>query len=259
MPSLRLGPGRELGEDRAALRERLVEPPVLFGIDDVDAARDYPDRSGRERALVRGGVDTACEAGDDDEPGGAELARQLLGEAAPEGRGVAGADDRHRAALEEGRLAFEGQDRRRVGHLREERRILRLAPADEAGADPVQGRELAQRGVPGRNLDPIAGAAPRREARQRLERRASTAEPGEEVVEGDRADPFCAAQPQPLEPLLGAEASPAQGCAVCFLPRSILLSVPARSLRMFWVWRLTTSTAIARMRSARCPSVSAQA
>ena len=55
-------------------RERVVEPAVLLGIDDVDAAGDDRDGAGVERALMRRGVDAAGQTRDDDEPGRAEPA-----------------------------------------------------------------------------------------------------------------------------------------------------------------------------------------
>ena len=121
-------------------RKRLVEPAVLLGIDDIDAAGDDRDGAGRERAQMRGGVDAAGEPGDDDEPALAERGGELAGEAPAIGRGVARADHRHHRPLEPLGPAEHAQHRRGILDLGERIRIGGLAPAHEAGAEAMRAR-----------------------------------------------------------------------------------------------------------------------
>ena len=83
------------------------------------------------RGAMRGLIDAAGEAGDDDETGVAKIARQLAGEFQPGARGVARADDRdHRPHQHVGRAAHAEQGRRIV-QRRQPRRIGGFARRDE--------------------------------------------------------------------------------------------------------------------------------
>ena len=95
MAGLRFGAERQFGKDRAVPRERLVQPAILLGIDDVDAAGDDRDRAGLEGSEMRGCVDAAGKPGDNDDPGLAQPGGKIAGEAAAIGRGVARADHRN--------------------------------------------------------------------------------------------------------------------------------------------------------------------
>ena len=63
-PAVRLGAGRQLGDHRAALGDRRVQPPPPRRIGDVRAGREHADRAARrlERAGVRRGVDRPARA-----------------------------------------------------------------------------------------------------------------------------------------------------------------------------------------------------
>jgi hypothetical protein len=95
---------------------------VLGRIEDVDAAGDDRDRSGLERAVVRGGVDAAGEPGDDDRARLAERLGEAAGEAAGGGGGVARAHERDGGPVEQGQMAFDDQSRRRGLELGEQER-----------------------------------------------------------------------------------------------------------------------------------------
>ena len=84
-----------------------------------------------EARAVGGGVDAAGKAGDDDEAGVAEIARQPLGEFDAGGGGVARADDRDHRTGERGGIAAHRDQRRRVVDHLQPRRIVRLAERDE--------------------------------------------------------------------------------------------------------------------------------
>jgi len=68
MPGLWLGPEGQLGNDGPLPRQRLVKAAIFFGIDDIDAARDNSDAAARQSAEMRGGVDAAGKAGNNDNP-----------------------------------------------------------------------------------------------------------------------------------------------------------------------------------------------
>ena len=84
---------------------RIVERAILLGVDDVDAAGDDRDRAGGERAEMRGGVDAARQAGDDDDALLAELGGEVLRQPSAVGRGVARADHRDHRRRSEPRRA----------------------------------------------------------------------------------------------------------------------------------------------------------
>ena len=192
----RLGARRLLGEQQAALGDGALARFVLGRIDDVDAAGDYRDRPGPDRAVMGGGVDAAGEAGDDDGAGIAQLERELAGEAAGGGRGVARPDHRHRLPFEQGGVALRDQRRRRVFDLGEQGGIEPLAEKEVAGAelrDPLDlALDLADAGEPGR-----AAAAAGGEVGNGVDRRLGRSEPGEQMGKGDRADLVRPDQSQP--------------------------------------------------------------
>jgi hypothetical protein len=85
---------------------------------------------------MRRRIDAAGEAGDDDDPRIAEPGGKLAGEPAAVGRSIARADHRDHRREDHLRAAEQGQHRRRILDRGERGGIERLAPAQEAGADP---------------------------------------------------------------------------------------------------------------------------
>ena len=100
MAGLGFGPERQFGDDRTPARQSVVEPAVLLGVDDVDAAGDRGDAARLESAQMRGGVDPAGEAGDHDEPAAAECRGEVAGEAPAVRRCVACTDHGDHRPLE---------------------------------------------------------------------------------------------------------------------------------------------------------------
>ena len=72
MPRLRLGPQRQLGDDHAATRQRVVQTAVFWRIDDIDAAGNHGDAACFESSQMSGGVNPTSKTGNDDDPGAAE-------------------------------------------------------------------------------------------------------------------------------------------------------------------------------------------
>ena len=103
--------------------DRLLPRLVLGRVEDVDAAGDDADRAALQRAVVRGAVDPAGEAGDDDQVLLAEVVGQPAREAAGRRRGIARADDRHRRPVEQVEIALGDQQRRRILELGQQPRI----------------------------------------------------------------------------------------------------------------------------------------
>ena len=78
---------------------------------------------------------------------------------------------------------------------------MRLAACDQGNAKFAASLELSFGLFAGANLRCV-GAAAARQCRQRLERRARSAEMVEQRAKGARADILTADEPQPVEPLL---------------------------------------------------------
>src|SRR5205823_859621 len=79
-PAPRLCARHQLGRDAAAHFYFSSERRVLGRVDDIDSRSEDADRAsaGLERAAVRGRIDTPSQAADDSQPGGREIAGQLL-------------------------------------------------------------------------------------------------------------------------------------------------------------------------------------
>ena len=77
MAGLRFAAERQLGDDRALPAQRVVEPAILLGIDDIDAAGDDRSSAGLDPAEMGRGVDTAGQPGTDDEPALTEPGREF--------------------------------------------------------------------------------------------------------------------------------------------------------------------------------------
>ena len=92
---------------------------------------------------MRGGVDAARQAGDDHVAFAADVARQLPGEFAGNGGGVARADHGNAAAREEAGIAPDPDQRRRTVGFLQQRRIVRFATGDEARANGIRIGDVA--------------------------------------------------------------------------------------------------------------------
>ena len=249
MPRLRLGSERQFGDDRSLARQCLVQSPVFFGVDDIDAAGNDGDAAGFERAQMRGGIDAARQARDDDDAALPERRGEVAAETPAIGRGVARPDHRHDRTAEQLRPPEHGQDRRRVLDCREPARISRLAPADEPRPETLQCGKLGFGVRAGNRGHGLGALPPPRQLRHHFERRAGGAEAAQQRVKADRSDGFGAAQPQPVEALLRIEFACGQ-CLPQLLPREIRLSVPASSRRMFAWCRAMINKAIPAISSA---------
>ncbi len=113
-------PGRQLGEDQAALADLPPERAVRGGIGDIGAAAEHRDGAPRlERAAMRAGVDAEGEPADDEQPRGGQFAAELAGHLAAVGAGPPGADHGHRRLgsrpLEQRRVAAADQRPGRIG------------------------------------------------------------------------------------------------------------------------------------------------
>jgi hypothetical protein len=136
---------------------------------------------------------------DDDEPGLAEIVRQLAREFQPGTRGVARADDREHRPGHGCEVAAHTEQRRGIVDKRQARRITDLVGRHQFDAESVSGIDLAPCVVFGRN--PARAAPPRRHVRRALERGAGRTEMIDERAKGARADIFGADQPQSVDPL----------------------------------------------------------
>ncbi len=204
MIRLRDGKWRERGSipggcsetSKSALGDRALPSFVLGRVEDVDPSGDDGDRSGLERAVMGGGIDSSGEAGDDDRPRLAQPLCQRAREPAGGGRRVAGADHRRRRPVEQARMAFDDERRGRRLQFGQQRRVEALAEEQIAGADPGDLLDLAldrrARGEARR-----AAAAAGGEVGNRLQRRGGRAEAGEQLEIGYRSDILRSDQPQP--------------------------------------------------------------
>jgi hypothetical protein len=145
-----------------------------------------------------GTVDTPGEAGNDHGAGIAQLERQLPGEAAGGGRGVARPDQRHCLPVEQAGFPFGDQCRRRGFDLGEQGGIMIVAEEQIAGAealDPLHlPLDLAHAGEPGRAA-PAAGG----KVGNGVDRRLGRTKAGKQVRKGDRADLFGPDQAKPRD------------------------------------------------------------
>lgn len=144
-----------------------------------------------------GGVDPARHVGNDDVILASEIGGKRAGEAPAAERGVARADHGDGFAREQGCVAEEREQRRRVLDVREQRRIRGLAEGDEGAAEPGDFFHfrfgLGRRANGGRRP-----AAPAREFGQARERLGGRAEPFDQAKKSHRADPLRADQPEPV-------------------------------------------------------------
>ena len=141
----------QLGRDAAAHLYLSSERRVLGRVDDIDSRSEDADRAsaGLERSAVRGRIDTPSQAADDSQPGGREIAGQLLRHIERVRRRAAGADNRNRRRAQGPGAPADPEDERRIRDGCERRRISGIAPRDGSRAHVTRhaenlGRESAK-------------------------------------------------------------------------------------------------------------------
>ena len=205
-------PGARLPSERhfrdhgaAALGDFRGKVDILGRIGAVEPAGQHGDGSGCQAALMRRRVDAAGQAGDD----GIVFAAELGGEAAREfdagERGVARADDGDRRQGEDIRLALDGDDRRRLLHAPQHRRIVGLADRHQPRAEFFGRRELGLGFALGRDARQSRSAARTHQLRQHCKRCFRRAEAVDQVAKTCRADILGADQAKPMDALAVAE------------------------------------------------------
>ena len=129
-------------------------------------------------------------------------------------------------------IALDGEKRRRAVDLAQGRRIVRLADADEAGAETMGAGKLLFRFGHGWRRGSRGWSRRARQFGQHFKRRFGRAEMIDEVAKGRGADIVAADQPQPGNPLSFRQRNPVPSCAdvdMHPIPSApILLSVPAQ-------------------------------
>ncbi len=154
-----------------------------------------------------GGIDAAGETRCGGKLRRAQPACQPLGDFHARGRRISRADDRDKRFLQHRGIAADSdQGRRVIDHLQPLRQV-RLAERDQRNAKFFASLDLPLGNFARANLR-HAGAAAARQAWQRFERRARSAEMIEQRAKGARADILTADEPQPVEPLLTKPPTP---------------------------------------------------
>jgi hypothetical protein len=174
---------------------------------------------------MRGKINAAGNARDNDDARAAEAARQPIGEGKPRRRGIAGADDRDGRLGQRLPLPAHGDQRRRGVDGAQRGGIVRLPDRDEAHADCGRSCHLLfgfrARGY----LDCAPGHIASDQFGKRLKRRAGAAEAVQQSAKRPRSDVFAADQLQPVEPLFVGEARAGGHCSA-----SVSASAPSRYL-----------------------------
>jgi hypothetical protein len=197
---------RPFRDHGAARRDPFHELGVLGRVGHIDARGDHRDRrAGRQRTLVRRGVDAAGQAGDHHQPSRRQLARQAAGQHPAVAAGVARTDEGHARQVEKIEIAAHREDRRRVGDLGEALRIAGLAMRDQPSPELLQRLELGLGVLPPAAAQAVAAAHLRRQTRQLLVGAPRAAEATQKLKKSPRADPVGATQLQPVELLCGGK------------------------------------------------------
>jgi hypothetical protein len=212
------------------------------------------DRAAVERALVRGGVDPAGEARDDDEVSGGEFGAQFAGEADRRRARIARPDHRHARPFEKPEVALDRERGRRGFELGEQPRVKVGADEDEAPAELRHRRHLGFGG----GGDAWRAAAAADEVGERGKRGWRAAEAAKQLAVGDGTDIAAADQPQAGDVDAHLARSPPRSSSggpplwpsgipspVGKTLAPIRLSVPARRRRMLSPWRKIKRNAIA--------------
>jgi hypothetical protein len=153
---------RELGDERAARRDRVREVAVRGRIHAVGPGAGDRDRRGArvERAAVRGGVDALRKPRDDREARVGERARERLRVLDALRRALPAADDRERRRVEELEAPERVERRRRIGELEQRPRVVGVVPREQpvARLGEPGGRGVVERAIARR--EPRGGFAP---------------------------------------------------------------------------------------------------
>ena len=142
----------------------------------------------RQGAAMRGGIDAARHARDDNDACLAEPGGKIVREPPAIGRGVAGPDHGDDGRGKQFVPTEQRQDRRCVFDRGEPRWVCGFAPADKPRADARERRQLLFGSGTTRDGD-IASP----ETRHRFDSRPRRSETAQQGVEGDRTDRFGAA------------------------------------------------------------------
>ena len=153
-------------------------------------------------ARMGGGIDAARHARRDQKIRFGEIRGDGAGEIPSIGRGVAGADDRHRIPGQQACVAEDREGGRGVVERGKRRRIVRFAIEEMPASEPLQRLTFAFRRFDGADPQRTFAAAPRGEIGQGGEGLPGAAIAAQQLPEGDRADIFAARQTKPVEPLL---------------------------------------------------------
>ncbi|CAM3682694.1 hypothetical protein ACMA110817_24400 [Achromobacter marplatensis] len=137
---------RKFGNQRALRGDVVRQIAVAGGVDAVDAGahdrhRARPVRAGVQRAFMRRRIDAQRQSADDAPAVRGQMAGEGAGVFLAPGRGVAGAHDGQRRALQIGRVARHVQQDGRVGDGQQALRIGRVGQRQDVpagGADPFQ-------------------------------------------------------------------------------------------------------------------------
>ncbi len=113
---------------------------------------------------MRGGIDAAGKARDDGKPCLAEVAREPAGHFGARGRSIARADDGDHRPIEQGSVAVNRDQRRRIVDPGERAGIFRLAQAHQPHAERAHRCELALGFLARSNARGVLGAAAARQA-----------------------------------------------------------------------------------------------
>ena len=178
---------------------------MLRWIDVVRPAGQHGHRAGCQRALVGRAIDAPGEAGDDGEPGGAQVPGQILRQPPPAGGGVPGADQGHAPLLPPERPADQGEHRRRVLDCGEGGRVVRLSQGNEPAAGGCQCIHLLLGGRARADGDGAGTTAAASQMGQGLQRGLGRAVASQQMGIAHRAHILGPDQPEPMEPLLVAD------------------------------------------------------
>jgi hypothetical protein len=249
VPRLGLGAERQLGNDHAAARQRIVQAAVFLRVDDIDTAGNYRDAACLEGSQMSGGIDPTGKTRHDDDSRPAERSREVAAKTPAISRGVACPHDRHHRPLQKLWPADHGQDRRRIVDRGKRARVEGLAPTDYSGASLAQGGEFSLGFGPRYGRDGLRTFTAARKLREHVERRPRRAETAQHRKKADRANRLRATQPQPIETLLRIEFARGQDLPQTFF-REIRLSVPVMRRRILEWCRKMINRAIPAMTSA---------
>ena len=184
-----------------AVEDRCQQIAMLRRIDAVMAAGEHGDGAALDAGAVRGLVDAAGEAGDDDKAGFAKLAGELTGEFQACTGGIARADDRDHRPHQRCDVAAHGKQRRRIVERCQPGRIAVLAGREPGDAELAARGELGFRLVGAADARRSLRAAAACEIRQPLQRGARRAEMIDQRPERARPDIVGADQPQAVDPV----------------------------------------------------------